>query len=173
MSTTLENVQNVRETPNQVVSSEPIRPVDQLVLELLRRQEGLVIGDFVERLEVTPTAVRARLDRLEELGLIERRKLSVGRGRPLFQYYLSSLGWRQVGVTYVDLATALWSEIENLPDSDLRTKLLSSVSRRMGERAYRNLMTEESVSDRMEEMAGLLRERKIPCQTDRTSALPS
>jgi predicted ArsR family transcriptional regulator len=145
--------------------------VDQLVLDLLRRQEGLGIGDFVERLEVTATAVRARLDRLEESGYIERRKLSVGRGRPLFQYYLTSLGWRSVGVTYVDLAGALWKEIEELPDSELRNRLLRSVSHRMGE-AYRQMMTKKSLPDRMEQVADLLRERKIPCRTDRTSELP-
>ena len=48
----------------------PIRPVDQLVLDLLRRQAGLSVTDLMERLEVTATAIRQRLDRLEESGLI-------------------------------------------------------------------------------------------------------
>ena len=52
----------------------PTRPVDQLVLDLLRREEGLSVTDLMERLEVTATAIRQRLDRLEESGLIERRK---------------------------------------------------------------------------------------------------
>jgi len=47
-------------------SESPVRPVDQLVLDLLRRKEGLSVTDLMERLEVTATAIRQRLDRLEE-----------------------------------------------------------------------------------------------------------
>ena len=47
-------------------SEAPVRPVDQLVLDLLRRKEGLSVTDLMERLEVTATAIRQRLDRLEE-----------------------------------------------------------------------------------------------------------
>ena len=148
-----------------------IRPVDQLVLELLRRQERLTVHDLVERLEVTPTAVRMRLDRLEVLGFIEKRKHAVGRGRPVFQYLLSALGWRQVGVSYTDLATAIWKEIEELPDEDLRRAILKNVSRRMGQ-TYGQMLTSDTVSGRLAEMAGVLRERKIPCDTDRSTALP-
>ena len=89
-------------------SESPVRPVDQLVLDLLRRKEGLSVTDLMERLEVTATAIRQRLDRLEECGFIERRKQSVGRGRPSFSYFLTCLGWRQAGVTYSDLAIAMW-----------------------------------------------------------------
>lgn len=75
-------------TNNQV----PTRPVDQLVLDLLRRQEGLTVVDLTEKLEVTATAVRQRLDRLENAGYVERRKNSIGRGRPTFSYFLTDLG---------------------------------------------------------------------------------
>jgi DNA-binding MarR family transcriptional regulator len=51
----------------------PIRPVDQLVLDLLRREEGLSIQDLMDRLEVTATAIRQRIDRLVDSGYIERR----------------------------------------------------------------------------------------------------
>lgn len=153
------------------VKAAGIRPVDQFVLELLRRQEGLTVHDLVERLEVTPTAVRTRLERLEQLGLIEKRKQTLGRGRPLFKYLLSPLGWRQVGVSYTDLATAIWREIEELPDEDLRQAIMRNVSRRMGQ-AYGTMLTSETISGRMAEMASVLRERKIPCDTDRTTELP-
>jgi predicted ArsR family transcriptional regulator len=152
-------------------SSSGIRPVDQLVLELLRRQEGLTVQELVERLEVTPTAVRMRLDRLEELGYLERRKQAGGRGRPVFLYYLSSLGWRQVGVTYADLATALWAEIEELPDTQTRRMLMNNVSRRMGQ-AYGRMLTSENLAGRLTEMANILRERKIPCEADHSKSLP-
>ena len=51
----------------------PTRPVDQLVLDLLRRHEGLTVVDLTEKLEVTATAVRQRLDRLENAGYVEKR----------------------------------------------------------------------------------------------------
>jgi predicted ArsR family transcriptional regulator len=172
MIATLENLnsdQSPTGSPEGVNAG--IRPVDQLVLELLRRQEGLTVLDLVERLEVTPTAVRMRLDRLEELGFIEKRKHAVGRGRPVFQYLLSTLGWRQVGVSYTDLATAIWKEIEELPDEDLRRAILNNVSRRMGQ-AYGKMLTSDTVTGRLTEIASVLRERKIPCDTDRSAELP-
>jgi predicted ArsR family transcriptional regulator len=168
---TLKTDQNAPSESESVVMAAGIRPVDQLVLELLRRQEGLTVQDLVERLEVTPTAVRTRLERLEQLGLIEKRKHTFGRGRPVFKYLLSTLGWRQVGVSYTDLATAIWLEIEELPDEDLRQVIMKNVSRRMGQ-AYGKMLTSETVSGRLAEMASLLRDRKIPCDTDRTTELP-
>ena len=42
-----------------------IRPIDQAVLNLLRRHGSLTIQDLIEQLSVTATAVRQRLDRLE------------------------------------------------------------------------------------------------------------
>lgn len=148
-----------------------IRPVDHLVLELLRREEGLTVTDLVERLEVTQTAVRARLDRLEEMELVERRKLLAGRGRPVFQYFLSSSGWRQVGVTYADLATAVWTEINELKDDQQRTQIMDGVSRRMGQ-AYARLLPEGSLSERLTAMAQVLTDRKIPTRIDDSTTLP-
>ncbi len=154
-----------------IVGTRAIRPVDQLVLELLRREEGLTVSDLVERLEVTPTAVRIRLERLEEIGLVERRKVLHGRGRPVFHYLLSQLGWRQVGVTYTDLAMALWQEMEELPDPVLRQNMLARISQRMG-RTYSRMIADGTIAERMSSMASLLSERKIPCNSESTNALP-
>ena len=153
------------------LGSTAIRPVDQWVLELLRREEGLTVSDLVDRLEVTPTAVRIRLDRLEEFGLVERRKLMAGRGRPFFQYFLSTLGWRQVGATYTDFAVAVWQEIEELPDDSIRQQLLNRISKRLGQ-AYGRLLADGTVSERMKSVANLLSERKIPCDSHIEHALP-
>jgi predicted ArsR family transcriptional regulator len=163
----------IENPPTKVDSSvsRAIRPVDQLVLELLRREEALTVSDLVERLEVTPTAVRIRLERLEEIGLVERRKVSHGRGRPLFQYLLSQLGWRQVGVTYTDLAMALWQEMEELPDPVIREQMMARISQRMG-RTYSRMIADGTIAERMRSMASLLSERKIPCNSESTNSLP-
>ena len=143
----------------------PTRPVDQFVLDLLRREEGLSVTDLMERLEVTATAIRQRLDRLEESGLIERRKQSVGRGRPSFNYFLTGKGARQAGVTYNDLAIALWNEIKLIDSPEVKKTLMGRVSERMGG-TFRELLSGGPLEDRMLMMAGLLSDRRIPtCMT--------
>lgn len=149
----------------------PIRPVDQLVLDLLRRGEGLTVNDLTEKLEVTATAVRQRLDRLESAGYLERRKHSHGRGRPTFAYFLTDLGWRQVGVTYTDLAISLWSEILAIPDSQLRSEIIQRVSQRMG-RAFRDLLPEGTLDDRMRSLANVMLSRRIPASFEREAGIP-
>lgn len=160
-------------SPNRMdpIGSATIRPVDQWVLELLRREEGLTVSDLVDRLEVTPTAVRIRLERLEEDGFLERRKLTVGRGRPLFQYFLSPLGWRRVGVNYTDFAMAVWKEIEEIPDSTVRQQLLTGISIRMGQ-SYGRQIADGTVWERMKSVANLLSERKIACEASVSHELP-
>ncbi|MBM3965111.1 MAG: MarR family transcriptional regulator [Planctomycetes bacterium] len=149
----------------------PIRPVDQLVLDLLRRKEGLTVTDLTEKLEVTATAVRQRIDRLEESGYLERRKQSAGRGRPTYSYFLTDLGWREVGVTYTDLAIALWGEVLAFEDETLRNGLIQRVSKRMG-RVFRELLPEGTLEDRMKSLANLMANRRIPTSFDNASGLP-
>ena len=146
-------------------SDAPTRPVDQLVLDLLRREAGLSVTHLMERLEVTATAIRQRLDRLVESGLIERRKHGVGRGRPSFNYFLTAKGAQQAGVSYSDLAIAMWNEIQLIEAPEVKATLIERVSDRMG-RTYRELLADGPLEERMQLMAGLLSNRKIPtCMT--------
>jgi predicted ArsR family transcriptional regulator len=149
----------------------PIRPVDQLVLDLLRREEGLTVNDLTEKLEVTATAVRQRLDRLESAGYLERRKHSSGRGRPTFSYFLTDMGWRQVGVTYTDLAVSLWGEVLSIADPELRSEMIQRVSHRMG-RVFRDMLPAGSLDERMRSLASVMASRRIPATFDRTEGLP-
>jgi predicted ArsR family transcriptional regulator len=149
----------------------PIRPVDQLVLDLLRRQEGQTVTDLMERLEVTATAVRQRLDRLEHAGFLERRKHTAGRGRPTFSYFLTDLGWRQVGVTYTDLAVSLWNEILAIDDAEVRSNLFHRVSLRMG-RSFRSMIPAGALEDRMRSIASVMSSRRIPTSVDSAMGLP-
>ncbi len=148
-----------------VANATPIRPVDQLVLDLLRREEGLVVTDLTEKLEVTATAIRQRLDRLESAGYLERRKHSSGRGRPTYAYFLTDLGWRQVGVTYTDLAIALWDEVLAIEDAPLRSNMIRRVSARMGG-AFRRMLPEGSLNERLQSLANLMSARRIPASVD-------
>lgn len=140
---------------------EPIRPVDQLVLDLLRREQGLSIQELMDRLEVTATAIRQRIERLESAGFIEKKKRSIGRGRPQFNYFLTDMGWRQAGVTYSELAISLWTAIGEIDDQKLKTQIIERVAQKMGD-CYKTELPDASIGERMRSLAGILSTRKVP-----------
>jgi predicted ArsR family transcriptional regulator len=142
-------------------SDEPIRPVDQLVLDLLRREQGLSIQELMDRLEVTATAIRQRVERLEAAGLIEKKKRAVGRGRPQYNYFLTDMGWRQAGVTYSELAISLWNAIGEIDDQSLKSQIVERVAQKMGD-CYKAELPDASIGERMRSLAGVLSTRKVP-----------
>lgn len=152
-------------------TSSPIRPVDQLVLELLRKEPGLTVTDLTDRLEVTATAVRQRLDRLENCGFIERQKCSTSRGRPVFQYALSPLGLRRVGVDYMEFAVAMWDVVRNYPDKQVRQNLIDAISQKMGG-MYKQLLPEGSLAERIFAMVQVLNGRNVPSRVAQLGNLP-
>ncbi len=153
------------------VHQSPIRPVDQLVLDLLRREEGLTVIELMDRLEVTATAVRQRLDRLEDSGYLERRKQGAGRGRPTFSYFLTDLGWRQVGITHTELAVSLWNEVLSISDVELRNRLVRGVSSRMG-RIFGEHVPDGTLEVRMKYLANEMSSRRIPTSFGSSEGLP-
>lgn len=132
----------------------------------------MTVQDFTGCLEVTATAVRQRLDRLVEVRLIERRKESVGRGRPQFRYSLTSLGMSYSSVSYADLAAALWAEVMELPNASVRSGIMRRVARRMSQAFAESVVLEGSLQDRMQAMAVELVKRKIPTAVSPEGALP-
>lgn len=161
-------------TPNESETSnaDGIRPIDQAVLELLRRHPGLTVHQLIERLQVTATAVRQRLDRLVQVDMIERRKVVAGRGRPLFQYFLTTLGMRYASASYSGLALALWHEVMNLPSQALRQRILRRVGRRMGSDLYANLPPGSTLVDRFQAVAGMLTLQRVPSEVGLEGDLP-
>jgi len=169
------NSENGTATDDDAISEESvgqaIRPIDQAVLDLLRRRGNLTIQDLIEQLNVTATAVRQRLDRLEQLRLIVKEKQGAGRGRPSFRYSITNLGLRYAGVSYADLALALWQEVNLLPNTADKAALLDRVSSRMG-KAYRDEIQGETVEDRLTDLIKVLGDRKIPATLVTTGNLP-
>ncbi|MEZ6080847.1 MAG: hypothetical protein R3C56_35815 [Pirellulaceae bacterium] len=51
-----------------------IRPIDQVVFDLLRQTTACSIQALTDKLEVTATAVRQRLERLVQVELVGRKK---------------------------------------------------------------------------------------------------
>lgn len=153
-------------------TSDHIRPIDQAVLDLLRQFQGLTVPELSERLEVTATAVRQRLERLVEVELVQRKKESVGRGRPQFRYLLTALGMRYSAASYADLAGALWHEIMELPNPQLRSRLLRRVAKRMGQDLKHNVPEGADLGERMHAMVSELARRKVPATVIYGGALP-
>lgn len=185
-----------------VPTSDHIRPIDQTVLELLRQGRpsdgsgdagkrltggagkaaqspgygtpnyGMTVQELTEELQVTATAVRHRLERLVELDLVQRRKESIGRGRPQFRYCLTVTGMRYAAASYADLATALWQEVMELPNPQQRSRVLRRVAKRMGSGLKDALPKSGDLDDRLAAAAAELAKRKIPAGIKETKELP-
>lgn len=156
----------------QSTQNDHIRPIDQTVLEVLRQNSGMTVQDLMRQLEVTATAVRQRLDRLEQLELIERRKKSAGRGRPQFRYFLTPVGIRYASASYADLATALFQEVMELPNPQQRSRVMRRVAKRMGEGLKQSVPSGGDLSQRMAATATALTQRKVAVAVNYSGLLP-
>lgn len=155
-----------------LVDAGHVRPIDQAVLELLRQQQGLTVVELSERLEVTATAVRQRLDRLVEVELVSRQKEGIGRGRPVFRYQLTALGHRYSAASYADLASALWLEILELANVPLRKRLMRRVAKRMGGDLKSRMPVGAPLVEKLTVMAFELGRRKVPAEVKYNGGLP-
>lgn len=154
-----------------------VRQVDRQLLDVLRRHESMAIGELVDAMGVTATAVRQRIDRMLELGLVSRTKNSQGRGRPSYAYMLSPAGHREAGADSRQLAEAMWHAISELPDPETRDWLLRQIAKRLGAEFRQELDTEsssshDSLADRMASMSQLLAEKRFLAEYSETGDLP-
>jgi DeoR family suf operon transcriptional repressor len=144
---------------------------DSTLLNYLRRHGPARISDLVAEMGVTATAVRQRLQRLMEAGLIERQTERKGRGRPNHRYSLTEKGERSAGNNFADLAVVLWEEIKSVDDPVIRRGLLKRIADRFVI-SYRDRLPGESLEQRMSSVAQLMEEREIPFMVDTSGELP-
>lgn len=142
-----------------------LRGSDEAAVDLLRLRESMEIGELAAALGVTATAVRQRLDRLMKAGLIERKTVSKPRGRPSHAYSLTEAGRRLGGDNFRDLALVLWREIRGIRDPQVRSGLIGRIGSALAA-TYRDRVGGESPAERLERVAGLLRQRDICCSVD-------
>jgi DeoR family transcriptional regulator, suf operon transcriptional repressor len=156
----------------QSMSSADIQPeprsTDSAVIELLRLQQSLEIGDLAAGLGVTATAVRQRLDRLMRSGLVERVSVAKPRGRPSHAYSLTEAGRRVGGDNFKDLALALWEEIWGIRDPEVRSGLIGRIGSALAAR-YRDRVSGQAPGERLESIAVLFREREVSCSVEHGS----
>jgi DeoR family suf operon transcriptional repressor len=142
------------------------RSSDTALLDLLRTQGGLGIGNLAARLGVTATAVRQRLDRLMQAGLVERAiQPAKLRGRPSHVYSLTEAGLRTAGDNFRDLALVLWAEIRRVDDPAVRRGLVSRIGAALAG-MYAGQVTGATPRERLESTARILREREISCTVE-------
>jgi len=144
---------------------------DSPLLDLLRQRDQLTVAEMATALDVTATAIRQRLNRLMGQELVERCVVKGGRGRPSHRYMLSEKGRRSSGANFADLAIALWEEVREIEDPQIRQGLLQRLARRMAEK-YEQRVAGETLEQRIESLAELFGERNIPFQVDQAGALP-
>jgi predicted ArsR family transcriptional regulator len=140
---------------------------DRPLLDLLRRSGPLTVAELGDRLGVTPTAVRNRLTRLVESGMVERRTENGGRGRPKHTYQPSVAAQKLLGQNYADLAVILWDEMmRTVEDRKLRRVLFGRITERLAE-LYRAQVTGVEWERRMVQLGTLLHDRGIEAEVTR------
>ena len=141
------------------------------LLDVLRKAGPCTVAQLAAALEVTATAVRQRLTRLLAQGNIERTTERAGRGRPVHRYGLTEQGRRRAGANFADLAIALWAEIREIKDPEVRRGLLQRVSKRLAT-LYAGQVRGSTLEEKMESLAEMFRERQIPFEVGGSRELP-
>jgi len=100
---------------------------DQQLLLTLERLGTQSVQELCERAGVTATAVRQRLNRLQSLGLIDRKAIRAGRGRPSHAYQVTEAGRQQLGDNYPQLAQLLWNELKSIDAKELRQAIAGRI----------------------------------------------
>lgn len=129
------------------------------------------------RLAVTATAVRQRLARLLDEGLVDRAPMAQTgaaaggagrrrRGRPSHAYLLTERGRRSAGDNFRDLALVLWREIRSVREPAVRQGLIARIGAAMAG-MYRDRVAGQSRPQRLESVVSLLRGRQIACAIER------
>jgi DeoR family transcriptional regulator, suf operon transcriptional repressor len=144
---------------------------DKGLLDCIRREGTVTISDPVKEMGVTATAVRQRLQRLMAEGMIARQTERKTRGRPNHRYSLTEKGERAAGTNFADMAIVLWEEVKSVEDPAIRRGLLKRIADRLVAR-YRNDISGDTLSERMNSLSRLMSERDIPFEVNFSSELP-
>jgi predicted ArsR family transcriptional regulator len=140
---------------------------DRALLDLIRRHGPLTVAELGDRLGVTPTAVRNRLTRLVESGMVERQAEHGGRGRPRHTYRASVTAQKMLGQNYADLAMILWDEMmRTVADRKLRRVLFGRITERLAE-LYRAQVTGVEWERRLVQLGTVLHDRGIETEVTR------
>ena len=146
-------------------------PNDRQFLHRLHRMQGGTVQEICDDVGVTATAVRHRLSRLQGLGLVTRRTVRSGRGRPHHRYEPTEKGLRELGDNYSDLAMILWREVKNIQPPEVRNRVLQRVQEALVDR-FGDEVSGRSLQERMTKLKSALEQRGFDVEVDESGELP-
>jgi predicted ArsR family transcriptional regulator len=107
---------------------------------------------------------------------VEREALRAGRGRPSYRYRLSEKGYRRSGNNFAELAAALWQEVREIRDLEVRRGLLRRLVARMRGSMLEGLQGDRlqgnDAQERMSSLAGALEQRGVAADVRAVGGLP-
>lgn len=154
-----------------VATSDRLDSADRDFLRRLHRQECATVQVLCDELGVTATAVRQRLNRLVAAGMVSRREVREGRGRPRYAYSVTERGLRELGDNYSELAAILWGELRSIPDQQVRAAILLRIQETLAER-YGRGVDGRTVPERVEQLRRRLAEGGFDVEVDAQGRLP-
>lgn len=141
------------------------------LIALLRERGALGVSDLTSAMNVTATAVRQRLTRLMNQGLIQRETTKPPRGRPSHRYLLTEKGRRQTNSNFADLTLALWQEVRSIKNPEVRQGLLQRIAKTLAD-AYRSKVHGLNTAERMHDVSALMAERNVSFAVEHNGSLP-
>lgn len=149
----------------------PLDPQDRDFLEQLHRLGPSTVQEICQATNVTATAVRQRLVRLEGKEFVSRETVREGRGRPHHLYQVTQCALQNLGDNYSDLAMILWQELMRIEEPEVRSRVIGRIKdaliRRFGSRSGGR-----SVLERFRELQTALTGRGFNVEIDRNGELP-
>lgn len=144
---------------------------DEGLVALLRDRGPQGIADLTAAMNVTATAVRQRLTRLMDQGLVERQTARPPRGRPSHRYLLTAKGRRQTASNFADLTMALWQEVRSIKNAETRRGLLQRLAKKLAG-FYDESVQGDTTAERMQSVSALMADRDIPFTVEHKGSLP-
>src|SRR5271165_3104364 len=127
------------------------------VVKLLVGQPPRSIGEIIDEVGVTRTAVTEQLNEMVAAGFVERTIGRLpGRGRPRHLYSATPAALVMLFANNQQLVVpAIWKAIDEIGGEDLVKKIVRFVSRRLAEH-YRKRITASDPRKRIEQFAAIL-----------------
>ena len=144
---------------------------DRQFLERLHRLGEGSVQDLCDALGVTATAVRQRLVRLQGAGLVSRRAVRAGRGRPHHAYCVTQAALQQLGDNYGELVLVLWREMTAIEEPEVRERVVGRIRDAFIQR-YGKVVTGASLPERVEQLREALSDRGFDVEVDDSHELP-
>lgn len=144
---------------------------DQAVLQLLQQRGRATIQALCDATAVTATAVRQRLNRLQDMGLVDRETIRASRGRPYHAYILTDAGRQQLGDNYAELAIMLWDELRQIEEPAIRQRVLTKVEEQLSRR-YGTAVVGRTIDERFGQLRNVLREKGFGVEVEIRNGLP-